>query len=109
MSTPTTRHQNRDGSANDDGGGALQQNQRDAENARLDAEDKWEQAASRRSPTEREPASPAPAHQAENTRPRDDDDVKQVLRGEIPPGVHEQDLHDPGSRQAGSPPVKNRS
>lgn len=34
---------------------------------------------------------------------------KQEERGHAPPGVDEQDLHDPGSRDPDAPPVDNRS
>ncbi|MGO4415925.1 MULTISPECIES: hypothetical protein [Cupriavidus] len=48
-----------------------------------------------------EPSGPQSNPQAERGKPDE--------RGNAPPGVGEQDLHDPGSRDPDAPPVDNRS
>lgn len=101
MAPASTQNQNADGTANDDGGGVLQENARDAERARKEARENWDQAASRRDGKESKEGESPGLDRGASTAPD--------ARGDVPPGIDAQDLFDPGSRQPDSPPVKNKS
>lgn len=70
----------------------------------------WESAASHASPEEQDPGPQLVRGHTTTPEPRDDKDtLRQMRRGEFPPGVGKDELNDPGNTTPGAPNVDNRS